>query len=56
MGKSINRDIYYQRALSKSDKDENALIKFLSISPYKQHKQVALKMLQNNAELKQENL
>ena len=45
MGKSVQRDIMLSRIVSKAGKDHHELMKYLSISPYKQHKAMAKKML-----------
>lgn len=55
MGKSVKRDIYLARAISRADKDQHQLIKFLAISPYKQHKTLAKKMLEEINELSMQN-
>lgn len=55
MGKSIRRDIYLARAISKSDKDQQQLLKFLAISPYKKHKKMGKVMLEEINKLREQN-
>ncbi len=55
MGKSVKRDIYLARAISKSDKDQQQLMKFLAISPYSQHKKMAKAMLDEVQKLREQN-
>ncbi len=55
MGKSVNREIYLSRAISKSGKDQQELMKFLAISPYKQHKKMAKAMLDEVQKLREQN-
>lgn len=55
MGKSIKRDIYLARAESRANKDQHQLMKFLAISPYKQHKVLAKKMLEDLNEVRMQN-
>ncbi len=55
MGKSLNMEIYLSRAISKSGKDQQELMKFLAISPYKQHKKMAKAMLDEVQKLREQN-
>lgn len=45
MHRSINRDIYLAKAESKAGNDQNVLLKILSESPYRQHKRMVVKIL-----------
>jgi hypothetical protein len=55
MGKSIRRDIYLTKAENKAGKDQDQLMRFLAISPYRKHKKMAVVMLEEINKLRKQN-